>query len=180
MPAANTQKSLHIPAKLQRSSVAFSDNRCRVCGRLCIGLTTDMETACRVGFAAAAIIERLADYCPLELSDVGREIVANPYSARRRPKPSRNLPDRGLPHPAYRREPAHLGGIIGSFAVVSGLLFVDKVGAGPFAALTIGANLLMSIAVDHFGLINMPVQTVDPWRALGAVLMIAGVVLIAR
>jgi transporter family-2 protein len=75
---------------------------------------------------------------------------------------------------------APLGGIIGSFAVVSGLLFVDRVGAGPFAALTIGANLLMSIAVDHFGLVSMPVQTVDPWRAIGAVLMVAGVVLIAR
>lgn len=75
---------------------------------------------------------------------------------------------------------APLGGIIGSFAVVTGLFFVDRVGAGPLAALTISANLLTSIAVDQFGLVNMPVHTADPWRLLGAALMIAGVVLIAR
>ncbi|MDQ2803301.1 MAG: DMT family transporter [Pseudomonadota bacterium] len=75
---------------------------------------------------------------------------------------------------------APLGGIAGAFAVAAGLLFVDKIGAGPYAALTIGANLLMSIVLDQFGLINMPVHTVGLWRGLGAVLMIVGVALIAR
>jgi transporter family-2 protein len=40
---------------------------------------------------------------------------------------------------------APLGGVIGAFAVIAGLLFVDKVGAGVFGGLTITANILMSL-----------------------------------
>jgi bacterial/archaeal transporter family-2 protein len=46
---------------------------------------------------------------------------------------------------------APLGGLVGAVAVVAGLLFVNKVGAGPYAGLTITANILMSLAIDHFG-----------------------------
>ena len=34
---------------------------------------------------------------------------------------------------------APLGGLVGALAVVAGLLFVDKIGAGAFAGLTITA-----------------------------------------
>lgn len=46
---------------------------------------------------------------------------------------------------------APLGGVVGAFAVVAGLLFVDKIGAGLFGELTITANILMSPAIGHFG-----------------------------
>jgi transporter family-2 protein len=72
---------------------------------------------------------------------------------------------------------APLGGIIGAFAVVTGLLFVDRVGAGPFAAMTVSANLIMSVTIDQFGLVNMPVHALSPVRALGAALLIGGVAL---
>ncbi|MBV8591024.1 MAG: DMT family transporter, partial [Acetobacteraceae bacterium] len=75
---------------------------------------------------------------------------------------------------------APLGGVIGAFAVVAGLFFVDRVGAGAYAGLTISANLIMSILIDRFGLLNMPAQTVSPVRILGAILMIGGVFLICR
>jgi uncharacterized membrane protein YdcZ (DUF606 family) len=35
-----------------------------------------------------------------------------------------------------------LDGVIGAFAVIAGLLFVGRVGAGAFAGLTITANIL--------------------------------------
>src|SRR5580704_8767080 len=41
---------------------------------------------------------------------------------------------------------APLGGLIGAVAVVIGLLFVNQVGAGTLAGLTITANILMSLA----------------------------------
>ena len=44
---------------------------------------------------------------------------------------------------------APLGGLVGAFAVIAGLLFIDKVGAGAFAGLTITANILMSLAIDN-------------------------------
>ncbi|MBV9405419.1 MAG: DMT family transporter [Acidobacteriaceae bacterium] len=75
---------------------------------------------------------------------------------------------------------APLGGIIGAVAVITGLLFVDRVGAGPFAAMTVSANLIMSVIIDQFGLVNMPVHTLSFFRALGVALLIGGVVLITR
>ncbi len=74
---------------------------------------------------------------------------------------------------------APLGGLIGSFAVVMGLLFVNKVGAGPFAGLTITANILMSLAIDNFGWFGMEQHSLTIWRILGGALMTAGIVLIA-
>lgn len=74
---------------------------------------------------------------------------------------------------------APLGGLVGAFAVIAGLLFVDKVGAGPFAGLTITANLLMSLLVDHFGLFGMETHSLNIWRVLGGALMCGGIALIA-
>ena len=75
---------------------------------------------------------------------------------------------------------APLGGLAGAFAVIAGLLFVDKIGAGAFAGLTITANILMSLAVDHFGLFGIERHSLNIWRVLGGALMTAGIVLIAR
>ncbi|WP_428374895.1 DMT family transporter [Lichenicoccus sp.] len=74
---------------------------------------------------------------------------------------------------------APLGGLMGAFAVIMGLLFVDKIGAGPFAGLTITANILMSLAVDQFGLFGIEQHSLSIWRILGGALMTAGIVLIA-
>ncbi len=74
---------------------------------------------------------------------------------------------------------APLGGLLGAFAVITGLLFVDKVGAGPFAGLTITANILMSLLIDHFGLFGVQPHSLNIWRILGGMLMTAGIVLIA-
>jgi transporter family-2 protein len=75
---------------------------------------------------------------------------------------------------------APLGGLIGAFAVIAGLLFVDKVGAGAFAGLTITANILMSLAIDHFGLLHMEQHSMSWGRVAGAALMVAGIALVAR
>ena len=74
---------------------------------------------------------------------------------------------------------APLGGIAGAVAVFGGLLFVDRVGAGAFNGLLITANLLTSLAIDHFGWLGMPAHRAGRGRLAGAVLMVAGIVLIA-
>ena len=74
---------------------------------------------------------------------------------------------------------APLGGLVGALAVIMGLLFVDKVGAGPFAGLTITANILMSLVIDQFGLFGMEQHSLNLWRILGGGLMTAGIILIA-
>jgi hypothetical protein len=63
---------------------------------------------------------------------------------------------------------APLGGIVGAFAVVAGLVFVNKVGSGPFATWLITANILMSLVIDKFGRFGMEDQhPLSLWRMLG-------------
>jgi transporter family-2 protein len=73
---------------------------------------------------------------------------------------------------------APLGGLVGAFAVVAGLLFVGKVGAGA-AGLTITANILMSLVIDKFGMFGMETHALSAGRMAGAALMVAGIALIA-
>ncbi len=72
-----------------------------------------------------------------------------------------------------------LAGITGAVAVFGGLLFVDKVGAGAFNGLLITANLLTSVALDHFGWVGMKQVKAGASRLGGAALMIGGIVLIS-
>lgn len=74
---------------------------------------------------------------------------------------------------------APLGGLVGSFAVIAGLIFVTKVGAGAFAGLTITANILMSLLIDKYGMFGMEIHALTIWRILGGALMVVGVALIA-
>jgi transporter family-2 protein len=74
---------------------------------------------------------------------------------------------------------APLGGLIGAFAVVAGLIFVGKVGAGAFAGLTITANILMSLIIDKFGMFGMHAHELSIGRMLGAALMVIGIGLIS-
>jgi transporter family-2 protein len=91
------------------------------------------------------------------------------------------------PHPFPTRESiaampwwAPLGGLIGAFAVVAGLVFVGQVGAGTFGGLTITANILMSLLIDKYGWFGMTVHELTAGRVAGALLMVAGIFLISR
>jgi bacterial/archaeal transporter family-2 protein len=75
---------------------------------------------------------------------------------------------------------APLGGIVGAVAVFSGFILIQKLGAGPVNGITITANILASLAIDHFGLLRMEQHAMNPMRAIGAVLMVLGVSLIAK
>ena len=73
-----------------------------------------------------------------------------------------------------------MGGIVGAVAVFAGLTLVQKVGVGAINGLTICANLIASIVIDHFGLIGVPDHPLSWLRALGAVLMVGGVALVMK
>ena len=75
---------------------------------------------------------------------------------------------------------APLAGLVGAVAVYAGLKFLGQVGAGPYTALNVTAALLMSLAIDHFGLLRADVHHFNLWRGLGALLLIGGVTLIAK
>lgn len=75
---------------------------------------------------------------------------------------------------------APLGGIVGAVAVFAGLTLVQKVGVGTLNGLTICANLVASVAIDHFGLIGVEGHPLGWMRAVGTGLMVVGVVLVMR
>ncbi|WP_419420529.1 DMT family transporter [Legionella sp. D16C41] len=75
---------------------------------------------------------------------------------------------------------APLGGLVGAFAVVAGLLFVNRIGAGTFAGLTITANLLMSLLIDKYGWFGIQVHELSIGRIMGGALMIIGITLISK
>jgi len=75
---------------------------------------------------------------------------------------------------------AVIGGLVGAVQVYAGLTLVNKVGAGPFTGLTVTAALIASLAIDHFGWFRMQPHPINPWRALGGLLLVGGVTLIAR
>jgi uncharacterized membrane protein YdcZ (DUF606 family) len=75
---------------------------------------------------------------------------------------------------------APLAGLTGAVAVFAGLALIDKLGAGPVNGLIITANLLASLAIDQFGLMNMPLRALNVWRIIGGVLMAVGIILVFR
>ena len=75
---------------------------------------------------------------------------------------------------------APLAGLTGAVAVFAGLALIDKLGAGPVNGLIIAANLLASLAIDHFGLMNVPVHALNAERAIGGLLMAAGIIVVFR
>lgn len=75
---------------------------------------------------------------------------------------------------------APLGGLVGSLAVIVGLMFVQKVGAGTLAGLTITANILMSLVIDNYGFFGMQQHQLSIGRIAGGLLMVAGIYLISK
>ncbi|WIM88200.1 DMT family transporter [Candidatus Mycobacterium wuenschmannii] len=75
---------------------------------------------------------------------------------------------------------APLGGIVGALAVVCGLLFIGAIGVGTYAALTVSANLIASLVIDHYGWLGVPAHPLTPTRVIGGLVLITGVILITR
>jgi len=73
-----------------------------------------------------------------------------------------------------------LAGLVGAVAVYAGLKLVGQVGAGTYTGLNVTAALIMSLPIDHFGLLRVEVHQLNLWRGLGALLLIGGVTLIAK
>lgn len=72
------------------------------------------------------------------------------------------------------------GGLFGAAYVAASALLAPRLGSAPLLALLIGGQLLMSLVLDHYGWIGFAAHEMNLWRVVGAVLLVAGVVLIVR
>jgi transporter family-2 protein len=73
-----------------------------------------------------------------------------------------------------------VGGALGALYVLVGVLTVEKVGTGVFVCLSVAASILASLAIDHYGLLEIPRRAATPGRLIGGALMVAGMILIGR
>jgi bacterial/archaeal transporter family-2 protein len=72
------------------------------------------------------------------------------------------------------------GGLFGAFFVTMTIIGVPRIGTTAVLALTIVSQLIAGMVLDHFGLFGMRGIPLDFKRALGVILLLAGVVLICR
>ena len=75
---------------------------------------------------------------------------------------------------------AWMGGLLSILATVAGVTLAQRLGSGVFTAASVSASLVVSIALDHFGLIGFRQHTASPMRLAGAALLAAGVWMVAR
>jgi transporter family-2 protein len=73
-----------------------------------------------------------------------------------------------------------IGGLLGAFYVFASIILTPRLGAATTVGLILTGQMLASIVMDHFGLLRLPIQEATPLRLLGALLMIAGVLLVQR
>lgn len=74
----------------------------------------------------------------------------------------------------------YLGGVIGAIFVVVGLLLLPKIGATNTMMAMVVGQLIVSMAMDHYGFLGMPVLELSVDRSFGAALLILGLYLIQR
>ena len=71
-------------------------------------------------------------------------------------------------------------GLLGAFYVTASIILTPRLSAVTTVGFIIAGQVFMSIILDRFGLLNLPVQLVTFPKLGGAVLVIVGAVLVLR
>ena len=72
----------------------------------------------------------------------------------------------------------YTGGHLGLIYVMAGILLPPLIGYGAFFSTLVTGQLIFSAVIDHNGWFGNTVTKIDPRRALGIILLIAGAVII--
>ena len=75
---------------------------------------------------------------------------------------------------------AWLGGLFAGFYLVASLVAIPKVGTAAVFSLVIAGQMMAALAVDSTGAFGVTQFSLSPARALGAVLLLAGVILMQK
>lgn len=75
---------------------------------------------------------------------------------------------------------AWLGGMLGAFYIATSIIVAPRIGAANLISIAIAAQLFTSLVLDHYGAIGFAQHSINLWRLLGALLLIAGCLLIVR
>jgi bacterial/archaeal transporter family-2 protein len=72
------------------------------------------------------------------------------------------------------------GGFLGAFYVTASIILTPRLGAVTTVDFIIAGQVVMSIILDRFGLLNLPVQFITFPKISGAILAVVGAVLVLR
>jgi transporter family-2 protein len=71
-------------------------------------------------------------------------------------------------------------GGLGAFYVTASISLTPRLGAATTVGLIIAGQVIMSVVLDRFGLLKLPVQPITLPKLGGAVLVIVGAILVLR
>lgn len=71
-------------------------------------------------------------------------------------------------------------GVLGAVYVTSVVLITPRLGVTFTFALIITGQMLIALMIDQYGLMGLPIKEISPLRILGALLLVAGVVLVRK
>lgn len=71
-------------------------------------------------------------------------------------------------------------GILGAFYVASVIIIAPKLGTALTFSLIVGGQMIISLILDHFGLLGFSIKEINWQRILGVVFLILGVLLIRK
>ncbi len=72
------------------------------------------------------------------------------------------------------------GGLLGALYIAASVVLAPRLGAAVLIASIVAGQFVAALVLDHFGLLGFAKQAITPARAVGAVLLFAGVFLIQR
>lgn len=72
------------------------------------------------------------------------------------------------------------GGFFGAFYLFTTIYATPKIGFANMFSLVICGQVLLSVALDHFGLFGNEVRSLNPMRLLGMLLLVSGVYIVQR
>ena len=75
---------------------------------------------------------------------------------------------------------AWMGGFLGAFFVAVMASIVPRIGVALTFSLAIGGQMLVTLMIDHFGWLGVPVKEINVMRVVGAALITVGVILVRK
>ncbi len=73
-----------------------------------------------------------------------------------------------------------IAGLLGAFYVAAVIILAPKLGTALTFSLIVFGQMLISLILDHYGMLGLPVKQINWQRLLGATFLIVGVLLIRK
>lgn len=73
-----------------------------------------------------------------------------------------------------------LGGILGAFYVTAVIILSPKLGTALTFGLVVAGQMIVSLILDHFGILGLPIKEINWQKATGIILLLISVIIIQK